>query len=321
MLGNYGVTELKKGLNHPSLLLYEAIRVIDESTVGKVNNWIFDRNHSDRIDVMSEDWDNLILLDACRYDYFSEMVSMDGSLRKVVSKGGSSWPFIEENFVGRELHDTVYVTANLHAEKLDDDIFYTIETIPSSERNPERVREAAKRTHEAYPNKRLIVHFMQPHRPYLGPTADRIRAEADSLHLVETPSVGDGSETHSKPKIALSLFKSGSYPLEDLHQMYAENLSIVLEEVDTLLDHLDGKSVISSDHGELLGERKGIFRQRKFGHPDQINTSEAYIVPWFEIESDNRRDIVADDPIGFERLDEDVVRQRLEELGYIDAVP
>lgn len=312
------MAEIKKGFKYPSLILYELIHILEESTTSKIYNWQFDRKYSNRIDVMAEDWDNLILLDACRYDYFAEQIKLDGKLRKVVSKGGASWPFMECNFVGRELHDTVYVTANLHVEKLDPNIFYTVETVPASERNPEKVVEAAKYAYDAYPNKRLLVHFMQPHRPYLGPTADTLREEVNEIHLRKTASVTESGDQHVKPKLAYSMFKTGEYPLEFLHQMYEENLALVLERTYELLGFLNGKTVISADHGELLGERKGLFRQRKFGHPETLKTVEGFTVPWFEIEGKNRREIVAEEPIGFERLEDEVVHQRLRELGYVD---
>jgi len=38
-------------------------------------------------------------------------------------------------------------------------------------------------------------------------------------------------------------------------EAYNENLDIVLTEIEALLDELDGKSVITADHGNLVGER------------------------------------------------------------------
>ncbi|TYT62017.1 hypothetical protein FYC77_11095 [Natrialba swarupiae] len=266
---------------------------------------------------MTKDWDNLIILDACRYDYFAEQIDIDGSLEQVISKGGRSWEFMEANFVGRELHDTVYVTANLHVEKLDDDVFYTVETVPASKRNPEHVVKAAKEAHKKYPDKRLIVHFMQPHRPYLGPTADKARDQLNDNFLRYTAGVQEGAK-HTKPKIDFSAFRYGELPIEWLYELYEENLDIALDHTYELLEFIDGKSVITADHGELLGERKGIFGQRKFGHPGNIKTPEAYIVPWFTIKSKQRREILADEPIGWDRLDDEVVKNRLRELGYLE---
>lgn len=318
MNSKYSRSDLIKAVKKPRLAIDQVRKLIDESLYIGVNNSRFDITHSEGIDVINQDWDNLIILDACRYDYFNQNIEIEGSLNKVISKGGKSWPFMIENFVGRELHDTIYVTANLHAEKLSDDIFYTVETIPASRRNPEKVVEATKRIHKQYPNKRLIIHFMQPHRPYLGPTAEELRQQLNNNLLSHTESVMGEEKKHIKPKIRFKVFRYGEYSHKYLHKMYEENLKIVLEHTYELLESLDGKSVITSDHGELLGERKGLTQRRMYGHKN-LKTSEGWTVPWFTIESENRRDIIAEEPIGFERLSEDVVKTRLRELGYLDT--
>ncbi len=318
MFAGYSIKDFKKAVAEPSLVLHELIHKIDSNVYYPISNHLFDQKHTGRFDVTNLDWDNLFILDACRYDYFSEKVQIDGKLESKLSYATSSWPFMQKNFVGNQLYNTVYVTANLHAEKLTDDVFYTVETVPASDRNPENVVEKAKRVHDKYPNKRLIVHFMQPHRPYLGPTAERLREELDDAFLTHTASVQEG-ERHTKPKISFAAFRSGSIPLEFLYQMYEENLEIVLEHTNKLLNYIDGKSVITADHGELLGERKGLFRQRKFGHPTKFKTQETFTVPWFTIDSRERREIVAEEPLGFERLDNSVVETRLRELGYLES--
>jgi hypothetical protein len=42
---------------------------------------------------------------------------------------------------------------------------------------------------------------------------------------------------------------------EDIQKAYIENLSINLEFVKELADELNGRTVITSDHAQLLGER------------------------------------------------------------------
>ncbi|MDG5776143.1 hypothetical protein VB773_02085 [Haloarculaceae archaeon H-GB2-1] len=36
---------------------------------------------------MAEEWDNLVILDACRYDVFEEMHTFPGTLKPIISKG------------------------------------------------------------------------------------------------------------------------------------------------------------------------------------------------------------------------------------------
>jgi hypothetical protein len=60
------------------------------------------------------------------------------------------------------------------------------------------------------------------------------------------------------------------------------------------------------------------FTQRLYGHPHHISTEELHLVPWLKISSNNRRKIVSEEPIGFERTDEKIVNKRLQALGYTE---
>lgn len=269
----------------------------------------FEWTHGEGVDVMDEDWDNLYILDACRYDHFLERNTIDGDLRPVLSKGGHSRLFMEENFVGRELHDTVYVTANLHADFLDQDTFYTVEMIPYSDRNPERVAEAALELHEEYPDKRLIVHFMQPHKPYLGPTGERVRErlrDEGMDHLIERGNY-----------IKWDAVREGAMSHEELERAYAENVDIGLSSVEDLLESIGGKSVVTSDHGELLGETLYSVLGPLYGHPEDVWMEPLLTVPWLVVDADERREMVAERPLGFEKLDSELAKDRLKELGYV----
>jgi hypothetical protein len=110
--------------------------------------------------------------------------------------------------------------------------------------------------HEQYPNKRIIAHFMQPHAPYIGPTG-----------LELTDRLGDFGVFHPHlqkydiPDLGIAAaMQSGEIDDQDLRQAYDENLNIVLEHAESLTDRLGGKSVITVDHGELLGERVVVGR-------------------------------------------------------------
>lgn len=119
MSRRYTLSNLQKSIGNPSLMVHELKRV-----ARKPRNIAFERKYGPGIDVMAEDWDNLILLDACRYDYFESQINIEGELKSAISRGGHSWEFMQGNFVGREFHDTIYVTANPHVEKLSDGTFF-----------------------------------------------------------------------------------------------------------------------------------------------------------------------------------------------------
>lgn len=266
------------------------------------------------IDAMGKDWDNLILLDAYRYDYFKDHSRFEGDLSRELSRGSDSPEFIEENFAGRQLHDTVYVTANPHAEKLNEDVFYTIEFLYDKWDTevgtilPADVTDAAIEAHKKYPNKRLIVHYMQPHDPFLGPTAESYRSRTDY------PTETDSSEARFQwPKTRYpELYRNGELSLDEIQQAYTETIGIVEGCVERLLSKLHGKTVVSADHGENLGERR--YCQTWLEHSNE--TEECRFVPWLELPHRERKEIIAEAPIGFESPDERRVKNQLSHLGY-----
>lgn len=316
MKNKYTISNLQKAIKNPALLSSEFKRILR-----KTRSQLFDIQHGPAFDVMGADWDILILLDACRYDYFKSTIDMDGKLRSIVSPGAHSWEFMNRTFIGKNYHDTVYITANPHAQKLDDEIFYTIENILDAWDSevgtvlPEEVVEAAVEAGENYPNKRLIIHFMQPHEPHLGPTAKEIR---------ERIELKGWNKHHGNPNNKIDVrrdgthtwqaVKDGTVSIEEIRKAYSESLDLVLDHVSNLIDSINGRAVISSDHGEMLGER-GVIR-RRFGHPHDIYTPELRIVPWFILPSDERRNIKSETSIGFEKFDHKIVNDRLRSLGY-----
>ena len=62
--------------------------------------------------LMDEDWDYLIILDACRYDYFEQTFQsyLDGRLEKKLSVGSSTREWRLKNFT-EYYPDTIYISS------------------------------------------------------------------------------------------------------------------------------------------------------------------------------------------------------------------
>lgn len=103
---------------------------------------------------------------------------------------------------------------------------------------------------------------------------------------------------------------------EDVKRAYDENLDLVLERVEELLPRLNGKTVITADHGELIGDRVFPLPRKRYEHPIYLHTPELCVVPWFSIESDDRRDVRSDPPQRYDATDEEEVEEKLRALGY-----
>lgn len=278
------------------------------------------------VDIMAEDWDTLILLDGCRYDIFADQSTLTGNLEKRRSRGSDSQEFITANFTGRELHDTVYVTSNPYVAAVDEGVFYAIENVLESEWDedlrtvpPEAMSAAIEEAHARYPNKRIIGHFMQPHFPFIGPTGQEILH--GGIHDRDVHRYHEEVIVENKDEEELSIwsklqFKLDNVTKEQVWQAYRENLDLVLEEVDDLISRVDGKKVISADHGNLVGDWIGPFPCRGYGHPRYLHVDPLVTVPWLVIESENRRNIVEDDPLDITEMDDEILEDRLSALGY-----
>lgn len=293
-------------------------------TIETAVNGYFDHLSRGGFDIMAEDWDNCIIIDACRFDMFREQNSIPGRLEHRRSKGSTTFEFFEENFLGSTYHDTVYVTANPvpRVEKWCrvnlDAVFYKVVDIWEDHWDedlnsvlPAPVKTAIKDAHSNHPDKRILGHFIQPHQPFIGPTGKQIEQRGMRAYdLVK------GSRVDSRKTIWDQL-KAGDIKAEVVWQAYRENLDIVLPHIETLCDELIGKTIVTSDHGNMIGDLAWPFPIRQYGHPPGIHTKKLVKVPWLEIESDTRREIVSEPPVQSEPVsDEQEQLKRLSALGY-----
>lgn len=284
----------------------------------ELNNLIFWLQHGSGTRVMEEDWDTLILLDGCRYDMFANTVDISGNLESRISLGSTSEEFLERNFDTGPYDDTVYVNSNPYPPSIGlyEGTFHAVVDLLKEWNDelqtvhPETVVNAAIEAHEEYPNKRHIVHFMQPHFPFIGDYGKEIAAKGWSLN-----------EGHSVPvpdTVWQQLRKGQDQVSEEVVlEAYYENLDIVLDHVENLLDAVSGRIVISADHGNMVGERIGPFPTRKkYGHYYGVYTVELVKVPWFIIEKGERREIQTDLPSKEVALSKSTIENRLSALGY-----
>ena len=266
------------------------------------------------IKVMEQDWDNLIILDACRYDLFAELSDLPGILRRVVSAGSHTKEFLHANFDRGEFGDTVYVTATpqFKWEGMDECFHYVLHAWKSNWDDelrtvpPKSVADRTREVAKEYSDKRVIAHFVQPHYPFIGDRGKKITQQIPSRSGLEAtqrdlPSIwnrlaeGDVSET-------------------EVRTAYRENLELTLPVVGQLVQDLQGKTVVTSDHGNAFG-RWGIY-----GHPPKKYLQELIEVPWLVMESNERRSITDDGTVETVRdgADSDLVEKRLVDLGYMN---
>jgi hypothetical protein len=221
--------------------------------------------------IFEKEWDNLLILDACRLDLYQEV---EGETEGRTSLGSSTAEFVEKNFSEGDFSDVVYVTGNPHlsdglfeeltGRKPEDtfhEVFHTYMSDWNQENGtvlPEPLIRDAKTARKLFPNKKIILHFMQPHHPFI---------ESDIEG--ETAMVGENEANKIWPRL-----ERGEIPRKKVQKAYRENLEYILNEIEEFTENLDGKTVITSDHGNVLGE------STFYGHPRGVNTKELREIPW-----------------------------------------
>lgn len=227
------------------------------------------------------DWDVLIVLDSCRFDYFKKYHRsyIKGVLKKVQSPASDTFSWLQATF--QEYYDcTVYSShpvlnssgiprggykAAPHFKRIIDiwkdgwnNQYGTV--LPQSV-NHSVIEDMAKGLWKG----KNIIWYMQPHAPWIGDT--KITGISDSPN-----------DKRSIHKI-WDLIKRGKISEDRLKQAYKDNMFAALVQVAILTSYLKGKIVITADHGESLGDGG------RFGHSAFKSDRELIEVPWLEIEN------------------------------------
>lgn len=304
---------------------------------------------ADGVYITDADWDNLLILDGCRFDLFNQIRakrSLDGELTKRQSRGSASPEFLQANFSDRTITDTVYVTANPHEKRVLDEPFLHTDRVwvdgwDETEGTvlPKTLAQRAQAAHESYPNKRLIAHFMQPHVPFIGET--RIDIHSDNMEEFRNMMLDTEGGGFATP--VWEALSTGQLETELVWEAYRDTLIRVLETALPLAEELPGKTVITADHGNSFGEWATPFPIPVYFHPSNVRIPSLTEVPWFVPPYEERKTIVrpegnitttttttkttsqpaddttrTDENTTAQTADESVVEDRLSALGYTE---
>lgn len=226
--------------------------------------------------IFQEDWKNMIILDACRYDFFKKANTIKGKLKKNFSVATHTKTFCQKTFTKEKYDDIVCLSANPHVDREVGDKFHAIiplwETAWSAKFAtilPKDVIQYVFNATIKYPDKKLLIWFVQPHYPYLY-----YRGWGSAFGIF------NGRQSYNFFK-EFNLFFWAHLSQKELKRRYMKNLTIVLETCKKILPILNGKTIISSDHGESLGNFFPFTPIRIYGHYIPIQNPKMYIVPYF----------------------------------------
>lgn len=212
-----------------------------------VLRWVADRRAEP---IWSQDWDVCLILDGCRWDIWQEVCERG---RPSYSVGATSLEWISRTF-GEEYEDEVsrtgYVTANPNSDRTElltgrvpyiDELWRDRWDVSAEKTvSPPDLTDRAMWAwlqREDLGFDQLVVHYMQPHAPFR--------------------SLGErgGWNPYTAGKESIwNLLRDGDIARETVVEAYADNLEWVLEEVDRWERETDLDLLVTSDHGNAMGE-------------------------------------------------------------------
>jgi len=194
-------------------------------------------------------WDYLIILDDCRADIFEEVNTIEGDYKRVWSIASETLSWIDNmQHIMRKCK--IYscspgLTMKLKGKKgylvIALDIFMWSNKLKCV--HPSSILKVCKVNP---PKPKSIFWFGPPHYPFIG----KVRF---------TDSAGNNIPLDAQVIVEVKKDKSLR---EKWIRGYIENVIITLKYVRSLIDRLEGVIIITSDHGEFLGE------DNRFLHPN-----------------------------------------------------
>jgi hypothetical protein len=279
--------------------------------------------------VYDREWDLLVVLDGCRTDLLRAAANDHaflGNVGTAWSVGSSSREWLAKTFAPRHrkaVAETAYVSANPYTDdilspggadgnsspfnpanwpSLSAEEFLVVEEVWRDSWDddlgtvaPRTVTDAAIRLARERSPGRLVVHYMQPHQPFVP-----------LVEAGDPPAWADGN--------CWQALRRGDVSRTQLWDAYRANLDLVLEDVELLLDSVDAdRAVITADHGNAVGEW-GLY-----GHPNGALHPSVKRVPWVETTASDTGGYVPGSAAGVAATDDDTdaVSDRLESLGYL----
>lgn len=235
--------------------------------------------------IYADDWDLLIIVDACRADLMQEVAPQydwlpdEIEVRQSRATATRPWmkrTFTDENAAG--MAETDYVVGNPYSSALlDEKDFNTLDEVHQyawdadiGTVRPRPVTDRAIDTHRSGDGDRLLVHYLPPHFPSIP---DHL---GYNMHLEnwEDADADTGADWDGIWPAA----RNGEISSERIWQAYRANLEHVLDDIELLLQNVDAENaILASDHGNALGE------WWTWGHPPDIYVPVNRRVPYIDL--------------------------------------
>ncbi|QIO20909.1 hypothetical protein [Haloarcula sp. JP-L23] len=250
-------------------------------------------------DLEQEDWDVVIILDACRADTLQQEANWP--VQTVRSPASCTRGWIERIGQAGTLSEARVVSANpkyfeFESGAKEVEPYWethwdnNLQTVP-----PEPILDRVTELISAGESP-VVGHLLQPHWPYVARTGDSWRLAYENL--------GPWSSRNGKVRSLQEGMERGFVEAETALMAYQASVSSIWRTILPYIEQWaeDTTVVVTSDHGETFG------RLSDFGlyeHPNKCHVPPLTEVPWVKFEAlDNNRDTV------------DSIDEQLEALGY-----
>lgn len=298
---------------HARVARGRGVRAAVRGAAAEAGRWALghvDPSAGARADVIwADEWEICLVADACRYDLWRE-VAPDYDwlgMGDGWSVGSASPEWYGETFAPEALPDERIgvVTANPFAGKPEgrlpdllagaspverhDAVVYTDHVYRESwgcevdggyldVTHPAVVTDRAWRAWRDHDLDRLVVHYMQPHLPFRARPdwfgrRDGLDdfGESDDTDSPAQPYASEGKEIWKR-------VRDGELGRDAVWAAYRDNLRWVLEDIDRLRRAVDADLLVTSDHGNGMGEW-GVW-----SHPPNSRVPVLRRVPWVHCE-------------------------------------
>jgi len=232
--------------------------------------------------LLEHKWNVLVILDACRSDILAEQLpgaytvrSMGRNTKDWIHSFAQLWRtgcfggdllwFTANPVVDRELAS--HSLCGVRSVKVWRSGWATHgrASIPSV--HPDEVNSSVRQYVRRHGQpERMIIHYLQPHSPFIGS-----RQLALSVWSWNPDELSQAACRLDSPAKAVA---EGRLTWADVRAAYADNLALVLRSALDLIGQLRGSIILTSDHGEMLGEAG------RFGHEPTWFDQELSCVPW-----------------------------------------
>jgi hypothetical protein len=228
--------------------------------------------------IQAYDWDILLILDACRYDTFEELISVP--VEPVRSHASATPQWLRTSYDAGVFDDVNVVTANPQYQKVDCEfenanLEYIFETEWNNQLNtvlPGPVLDHVETVLDRS-DQHVIGHLVQPHWPYIQQLGDVW------LPAMDTKGIGVVGRS---AQVAMA---NGDFDPELARKAYRSSVSSLWKAIAPWVGEMADrgyKLAITADHGEVFGRLR---EAKLYEHPSRIHIRPLTEVPWVEIES------------------------------------